>query len=359
MLYAIVIAGGKGERFWPLSRTGLPKQFLSIAGERTMLQNTIDRLHRLIPYEQMFVVTGTAYRSIVEEQIPELPATHVIWEPVGRDTAACIGLAAYKIDALLHTMEDDPQLLIVPADHYVEDEQLFVTRIQQAQAVLEETHAVVTIGIEPTYPETGYGYLEVDKSEQVASGYRVRRFLEKPSRDVAVQLISEDRYYWNSGMFLWHASTIKASIAEYLPELHKGLQIVAPVLWSEDEETVLEQIYPRLPAISVDYGIMEKVNNIYMIPGDFGWNDVGSWGALEHISDRDLDDNVILGNVLNIDTQACIIHSTGQKLIATLGIQDIIIVDTEDITLVCSKDKAQEIKELIKELKKKKWEAYL
>lgn len=354
----IIMAGGKGERFWPLSRTEWPKQFLTISGERSMLQMTVDRLRKLVPLENILIVTHVNYEGIVREQLPELTDDNILLEPVGRDTAACIGLASYKIS------KNNPgsELLIVPADHYVEDESEFLRCIEQGREVLRETRGVVTLGIKPSYPETGYGYMQVsaNEDERVFAGLKVEKFLEKPNRETAEYFLSEPGYYWNSGMFLWHTDTIEDMIFEFLPELNRGLQQILPALGTTDERRVMERVYPRLPAISIDYGVMEKADNIYMIPCDFGWNDVGSWGALDKIVERDDYDNVIQGNVVNIDTHDCIIHSvSGDKLVATLGIQDIIIVDTEDITLVCSKDKAQHIKELLKELKRQKLEAYL
>jgi mannose-1-phosphate guanylyltransferase len=195
--------------------------------------------------------------------------------------------------------------------------------------------------------------------DRILSGFRVERFLEKPNRESAEFFLSQPNYFWNSGMFLWHTGTIQKMIEQFLPDLHKGLDKIRLSFGTAEEQSVLEQVYPRLPAISIDYGVMEKADNIFMIPGEFGWNDVGSWGSLDKISERDMYDNVICGNVVNLDTHDCIIHSKGEKLIATLGIQDMIIVDTEDITLVCSKYRSQHIKELIKELKRQKMEAYL
>ncbi|WP_018130797.1 mannose-1-phosphate guanylyltransferase [Effusibacillus pohliae] len=353
----IVMAGGKGERFWPLSRSQWPKQFLTIAGNRSMLQMTVDRLRKLAPLDRIYIVTNVSYRNIVKLQLPELPEENIFLEPVGRDTAACIGLAACKVAV----RDPNSELLIVPADHYVDDEQAFVDSIQEGRLVLRATRGIVTLGIKPAYPETGYGYMQVSMrtEDRIFSGYKVERFLEKPNRETAEFFIRQPNYYWNSGMFLWHTDTIERMIARFLPDLHKGLETIRPALGSREETAVIEQVYPRLPAISIDYGVMEKADNIHMIPCDFGWNDVGSWGALDKISERDMYDNVIQGNVINLDTHDCIIHSVGGKLIATLGIENMIIVDTEDITLVCSKYRSQHIKDLIQELKRQKLEAYL
>ncbi|MFC4770018.1 mannose-1-phosphate guanylyltransferase [Effusibacillus consociatus] len=353
----IVMAGGKGERFWPLSRSQWPKQFLTIAGERSMLQMTVDRLRKLVPLAQIHIVSHVNYRNIVRMQLPELPEENILLEPAGRDTAACIGLASYKISK----QHPDSELLIVPADHYVVDEEDFVKCLLKGRDVLRATRGIVTLGIKPTYPETGYGYMQVSSrgEDRIFAGFKVERFLEKPNRETAEFFITQPNYFWNSGMFMWHTDTIERMIKRFLPDLHKGLETIRPALGTADEQAILEQVYPRLPAISIDYGVMEKTDNIYMIPCEFGWNDVGSWGALDKISERDMYDNVIQGNVVNLDTHDCIIHSVGDKLIATLGIQDIIIVDTKDITLVCSKYRSQHIKELIKELKRQKMEAYL
>ncbi|BCJ87116.1 mannose-1-phosphate guanylyltransferase [Effusibacillus dendaii] len=356
-LNVIVMAGGKGERFWPLSRMQWPKQFLTIAGNRSMLQMTVDRLRKFVPLSHIHIVSHVNYRDIVRLQLPELPVGNLILEPVGRDTSACIGLAAAKIS----NRQPNSELLVVPADHYVEDEEIFIESIQKGRQVLKRSRGVVTLGIKPSYPETGYGYMQVSEAEydRILHGYKVERFHEKPNRETAETFITKPNLYWNTGMFLWHTNTIRRMIEQYLPDLHHGLEIIRPVLDSSMEQAVLEQVYPRLPAISIDYGVMEKADNIYMVPCDFGWNDVGSWGALDKISERDPFDNVIQGNVINLDTHDCIIHNAGDKLIATLGIQDIIVVDTEDITLVCSKYRSQHIKELIQELKRQKLEAYL
>lgn len=353
----IVMAGGKGERFWPLSRSQWPKQFLTIAGHRSMLQMTVDRLQKLVPLKRIYIVSHRNYRNLVKLQLPELPEDNLLLEPVGRDTAACIGLASYKISE----RNPDSELLIVPADHYVEDEKSFVESVCKGREVLQKTRGIVTLGIKPAYPETGYGYIRASakKEDRIFCGYRVERFFEKPNRETAEQFIRRPDYFWNSGMFLMHSGTVERLIRRFLPDLYKGLETIRPALGTPGEQAVMEQVYPRLPAISFDYGVMEKADNIYMVPCEFGWNDVGSWGALEKIYERDMYDNVIQGNVVRLDTHDCIIHSVGDKLIATLGIQDIIIVDTEDITLVCSKYRSQHIKELIRELKRKKMESYL
>jgi mannose-1-phosphate guanylyltransferase len=351
------MAGGKGERFWPKSRTNLPKQFLNISGNKSMIQQSIARLEKLIDISQIFIVTNELYAELIKAQIPHLPHANIIIEPVGRNTAPCIGLASIIIEDRF----PDSTMIVIPSDHIIENEEGFVQILKTAVEVAQDNSNLVTLGIQPTYPETGYGYIESSdqfKGINELNVHKVNKFVEKPDFETAQSYLESGNFFWNSGIFVWKIETIRAYIKELMPEMHDILETMKTVFDSEDRDAIIRSEFLKMPDQSIDYGIMEKVNNIYVIPCVFGWDDVGSWTALERISDLDENGNVIKGNILNLDTKRCIIESNG-KLIATLGVEDLIIVDTEDVTLICTKDKAQEVKLLLKELRMQKLEQYL
>ncbi|MDF9840206.1 MULTISPECIES: mannose-1-phosphate guanylyltransferase [unclassified Paenibacillus] len=353
----VIMAGGKGERFWPKSRTNLPKQFLNISGNKSMIQQSIARLEKLIDIGQIFVVTNELYAELIKAQIPNLPNENIIIEPVGRNTAPCIGLASIIIEDRF----PDSTMIVIPSDHIIENEEGFVKILETAVEVAQENSNLVTLGIQPTYPETGYGYIESTNEIQSINGlsvHKVNKFVEKPDLGTAQSYLESGNFFWNSGIFVWKIETIRSYIQKLMPEMHDILETMRTVLNSPERDTIIRTEFLKMPDQSIDYGIMEKVNNIYVIPCVFGWDDVGSWTALDRISELDENGNVIKGNILNLDTKHCIIESNG-KLIATLGIENLIIVDTEDVTLICTKDKAQEVKLLLKELRMQKLEQYL
>ncbi|MFF2157541.1 mannose-1-phosphate guanylyltransferase [Paenibacillus chitinolyticus] len=353
---AVIMAGGKGERFWPKSRINLPKQFLNISGNKSMIQQCITRLEKMIPADQIFIVTNELYAELIQAQIPHLPSDNIIIEPVGRNTAPCIGLASIIIEEKF----PNSSMVVIPSDHIIHNEEEFLSIIQTGIQVSEK-NGVVTLGISPNYPETGYGYIETSGNPQRLNNFeihKVNQFVEKPDLEKALQYIEQGNYYWNSGIFIWKIDVIREYIKQHMLDMHEILEIMKTSFLSEERNQVIRREFPKMPDQSIDYGIMEKINDIYMIPCVFGWDDVGSWTALERIDDLDDNGNVIRGNILSLDTKKCIIESNG-KLIATLGVEDLIIVDTEDVTLICRKDKAQEIKTIIKELKIQKLEKYL
>lgn len=353
----VIMAGGKGERFWPKSRTNLPKQFLNISGNKSMIQQSIHRLEKLVDISQIFIVTNELYAELLKAQIPHLPNSNIIIEPVGRNTAPCVGLASIVIEEKF----PDSTMVVIPSDHIIENDEGFVNIIKTAVDVAQEGSNLVTLGIKPTYPETGYGYIESTYDTRQLNELdviKVNKFVEKPDIQTAQSYLQTGNYYWNSGIFIWKVSVIRNYIKELMPNMHDILETMKTGFDSPDRHEVIKTEFAKMPDQSIDYGIMEKVSNIYMIPCVFGWDDVGSWTALERINDLDEDGNVIKGNILNLDTKRCIIESNG-KLIATLGIEDLIIVDTEDVTLICTKDKAQEVKLLLRELRNQKREQYL
>jgi len=354
---AVIMAGGKGERFWPKSRTNLPKQFLNISGNESMLQLTIKRLEKLIPITQIFIVTNELYAELIKAQIPKLPYDNIIIEPVGRNTAPCVGLASIVIEERF----PDSTMVVLPSDHIIHDEDGFLRILNTAFEVAETQRQLVTLGIQPTYPETGYGYIERTDQVQLVNGmdvYKVSQFVEKPDEATARRYLEAGNFYWNSGIFIWKVEVIREHIRKLMPEMHDVLETIKAGFRDGDWRAVIQREFHKMPDQSVDYGIMEKVRDISVIPCVFGWDDVGSWTALERINELDENGNVIRGNILNLDTKRCIIESNG-KLIATLGVEDLIIIDTEDVTLICAKDKAQEIKSLLRELRNQKMDEYL
>ncbi|MGZ9586215.1 mannose-1-phosphate guanylyltransferase [Paenibacillus marinisediminis] len=354
---AVIMAGGKGERFWPKSRTNLPKQFLNISGSKSMIQQCISRLQKFIPVEQVFVVTNELYAELIKAQIPLLPVENIIIEPVGRNTAPCVGLASIIIE----DRYPDSTMVVLPSDHIIKDEDEFLHILETAAEVSQVGKNLVTLGIEPTYPETGYGYIESTNIITPVNGlqvHKVDKFVEKPDLDTATSYLEAGNYYWNSGIFVWRTDVIRGYIQEHMPQVHDLIETMKVAFQDEDRNEVIRREFPKMPDQSIDYGIMEKVKDIYVIPCDFGWDDVGSWTALERINSVDDNGNVIKGNAINIDTSNCILESDG-KLIATLGVNDLIIINTDDITLVCTKDKAQEIKKIIKELRDQEMDQYL
>ena len=350
MISVVIMAGGKGERFWPKSRMNMPKQFLSLTDDgKSMIQHTVERLKGLVDIQNMYIVTNEIYKDLVLEHIPDIPKENIIIEPVAKNTAPCIGLAAIHIAK----KNPDSKMIILPSDHLIKFNEIFIDTLKIALDVVEKGDNLATIGITPNYPETGYGYINFTKGESFkdsANIYEVLGFVEKPNLEKAKEYLTSGEYLWNSGIFVWKASTILKNFKEYLPEIYEGLQKIGESINTEKYEEVLKKEFPNLPSESIDYGIMEKAKNIYVIPGNFGWDDVGSWLSLERINKTNQDGNVITGNVISIKTKNTIIQGS-DKLIATIGLEDIVIVDTDDVTLICHKDNTQEVKEIINNLK--------
>lgn len=352
---ALIMAGGKGERFWPKSRQSLPKQFLSLTNDgKTMIQLTVERILPLVAMEDIYIATNGAYKALVQEQLPDLPCQNILCEPVGRNTAPCIGLGAIHI----HHKYDDAVMFVLPSDHLIKNDALFVETLEHAAKVAEQGGNLVTLGIRPNYPETGYGYIKADKSITVDISYKVERFVEKPDLEKAQTYVASGDYFWNSGMFIWKLSTILENVKEFLPETYEGLLKIGEAIGADNQEDILKAVFPGLPSESIDYGVMEKASDIYLIPGDFGWDDVGSWLAIERIRGVDENHNTITGNVVSLDTKNCTIEAS-DKLIAAVGLDNIIVVDTKDATLICSKDKTNNIKVVLEQLRKQHKDQYL
>ncbi len=346
---AVIMAGGRGERFWPQSRNSRPKQFLSLTADgETMIQKTVKRLSSLVDIEDVFIVTNKNYLGLVQEQLPDLPADNVIAEPAARNTAPCIGLAA---GIIRKKYGDDAIMLVLPSDHLIKFNAMFIDILKQAIKVAEDNKNLVTIGITPTYPETGYGYINFSNNDTEYQGaYEVVRFVEKPDIERAKQYVNSGEYLWNSGMFVWKASSILANIEKYLPDMYNGLVKISGSYGTESFDETLENVFPQLKSESIDFGVMERADDIYTIPGNFGWDDVGSWLALERINPTNEYGNMVKGDVVSINTKNSTIIGD-KKLIATIGLEDVIVVDTDDAILICAKDSSQDVKKVIENLK--------
>lgn len=352
---ALIMAGGRGERFWPKSRKSLPKQFLSLTEDgKTMIQLTIERIRPLVCMEDIFISTNRVYRELVLEQLPEIPPENILCEPVGRNTAPCIGLAAVH----MAKRYDDALMIVLPSDHLIKYNQMFLNVLKESCVIAKKAANLVTIGITPDYPETGYGYIKFRPEESDGNAYAVDCFVEKPDVETAKEYLETEEYLWNSGMFVWKVSTILDNIRTTLPDLYEGLVKIGETLGTEKQEMVLEKIFPDFASISIDYGIMEKAQNIYILPGVFGWDDVGSWLAVDRIRKSNESGNVVSGNIITIHSKNNIIQG-GKKLIAAVGLEGLIIVDTEDATLICEKGSAPDIKMVLENLKICNREEYL
>ncbi len=352
---ALIMAGGKGERFWPKSRQSLPKQFLSLTNDgKTMIQLTVERILPLVSLEDIYIATNTNYKHLVLEQLPGIPAENVLCEPVGRNTAPCIGLGAVHIQRKY----EDAIMIVLPSDHLIKYNDIFTETLANACDVAEINANLVTIGITPNYPETGYGYIKADKNKQLKKTYSVERFVEKPDFNLAKTYVESGDYYWNSGMFIWKLSSILENMKNFMSDTYNGLLKIQAAIKTPEEENVLKNIFPEFVSDSIDYGIMEKASGIYLIPGNFGWDDVGSWLAVERVKGTDDAQNTLTGNVIALNTSHCTIEGK-KRLIAALGLKDLIIVDTDDALLIADKNSAGDIKKILAVLRDTDRENYL
>ncbi len=344
---ALIMAGGRGERFWPRSRQSLPKQFLSLTDDKkTMLQLTVERILPLVAMEDIFIVTNRGYRELVRAQLPELPEGNILCEPVGKNTAPCIGLGAVHIAKKY----GDAVMMVLPSDHLIKYTSLFLNTLTDACEVAEQGGNLVTLGIAPDCPETGYGYIKFQPEQTLGRAFAVEKFVEKPDLETAKAYLASEQYLWNSGMFIWKTSTILDNLQAHLPETYAGLCKIREAIGTPVEEQVLEREFQGFRAESIDYGVMEKARDIYILSGAFGWDDVGSWLAVSRIKRSNELGNVVEGNVVTVDTRDTIIQGGG-KLIAAVGLEDMIVVDSEDALLICEKAHAGDIKKVLENLK--------
>ncbi|MFI5211769.1 MAG: mannose-1-phosphate guanylyltransferase [Ignavibacteria bacterium] len=359
--YAIVMAGGVGARFWPYGTSRLPKQFLPIADSNdTMLQVTLKRLKDIVPIDQVFVITNKQYVDIVKKQLPKIPKDNIIGEPVGRNTAPCIGLASI----ILRQYEEQAKMFVVPADHLIENAEEFTRAVNTGLKFVEEKDAIVTLGIVPSHPETGYGYIQyIEDAFYKAEGsnvdiFRVKTFAEKPTLDVAKVFLESGDFLWNSGMFIFRADTMLIQMENYLPDLYHALQKIEKALHSAKYQSVLEQVFAEIKGISIDYGVMEKAKNVYVIKADLKWSDLGSWDEVFRIRSKDKNNNSIIGENFVKDSHNNLIMSP-KGFVAVIGAEDLIIINSKDGLLICKKDRTQEVKEVVDFLKRKGLSDYI
>lgn len=340
--YGIIMAGGSGTRFWPLSRRALPKQFLNLTGRDIMVNETIDRLFPVIDKENVFVVTSEAHAELTfKEAAGRLTKDHILAEPAARNTAACIGYAAMEIVKKY----GDGVMGIMASDAYIKDEEEFRRVLECAICEAEKADKLVTIGIKPYFPATGYGYIK----RKAADCLDVEEFVEKPDLETAKQYLATGNYLWNSGMFIWKASVILKQLEKLLPDVYACLVEIGQSMGTEREKETIAEIYPKIPKISIDYGIMERADDVIVLEGDFGWNDVGSLDAIQTLHEPDENGNVVCGENVSLDVKDCISYSSG-KLVALVGVENLIVVETKDTVLVCDKNRAQDVKKIVEQL---------
>ena len=358
-MYAVIMAGGKGTRFWPKSREKMPKHLLDIGAEGTIIQETVNRIGPLAPQENTLVVTGLSHADELMRQLPGIARQNILIEPVGRNTAPCIGLAA------LHIQQRSPDgvMVVLPADHLIAETARFRHILSIAAETARQGDCLVTIGIKPTGPETGYGYLEQGSLKETIRGeniYKVTSVREKPALKQAKAFLKKGRFFWNSGIFIWRVGAILEAIKKWLPDLYVGLSEIKSALGTKKEKEVIGRVYKGLTPVSIDYGVMEKAENVLLVRGDFGWSDVGSWDALWEISDKDDHGNSanMKGTFVGLNTTNSLIHSSG-KLVALVGVEDLIVVETGDALLVCRRSRSQDVKKVVEILEEKNMKEFL
>ncbi len=353
----LIMAGGSGTRFWPLSRRRYPKQALKLVGDKEMINLTIDRCNPLIDGKDMHIITNEEQVQLLTGIVGErLPEDNIFAEPCARNTAPCILYSVLK----LQKRYGDVVVCVLSADHYIKDEAEFRKQLQYAASYAAQHEVIVTMGIVPTFPSTGYGYIKKgSKLEFDTDIYKVERFVEKPDLETAQSYLDDGGYLWNSGMFVFRTSTILDSFKRYMPDMYEAISPLEAVIDTDEEMKLLPEIYPKLEKISFDYGIMEHESRVVVIPGDFGWSDVGTWESLEDIRPADEDGNIVSGQHVGIDTKNCVIYGDGKQLIATIGLSNVVIVSTKDALLVCPQDRVQDIRDLVDKIEKEKGEEYL
>ncbi|QDT03902.1 Mannose-1-phosphate guanylyltransferase [Rubripirellula lacrimiformis] len=358
MLHAVIMAGGSGTRFWPASRRLVPKQLLALSGQRTMIQSTVDRLGDLIPPSRQMIVTNKILVDAVREQLPQLPAENVVGEPCKRDTAPCVGLAA----ALVQHKDPDGTMAVMPSDHVIASPGKFQAALAAAEQLIEEDPTrIVTFGIKPTYPAESFGYIQAAEPIGAAHGetadgisaYKVKQFREKPDHETAESYLKAGTYFWNSGIFLWRASTILDAMQAKVPAISERIAAIAASMGTDSYEETLEREFTAIKGTSIDYAVMESYDNVVMIEAPFPWDDVGSWQALSRLNEPDADDNTVVGSHVGIDTKGSIIMTQPGHTVVTIDVEDLIVVQTADATLVAPKHAEERVREAVKALEER------
>lgn len=343
------MAGGIGSRFWPFSRAKEPKQFLDILGTgKTLIQQTVERFDDVIPFENIYVVSNVEYKSLIMEQLPFLKEHQVLLEPVGRNTAPCIAYGVNKISI----RNENANIVVCPSDHVILNEKKFQNTILEAIDYVKDSDSLLTLGIHPSRPDTGYGYIQFIENEEHVK--KVKTFTEKPDLELAKTFLESGDFLWNSGMFIWNAKSIDAALKKYLPEVAEIFEEGKNLYFTDGETPFIQKAYSHCKNISIDYGVMEKASNVYVLPSDFGWTDLGTWKSLYEIRKKNTDGNVIIGNVMLSETKNCVIKSDADKLLVVDGLDDYIIVQHEDAVLICRKEEEQKVKNFVREIRQQK-----
>jgi mannose-1-phosphate guanylyltransferase len=353
-LFAVIMAGGVGSRFWPRSKEKSPKQLLRIFGQNSMIQDTVDRLKGLVDNENIYVITNKIQKPEIVTQLNHIPNENIIEEPFGRNTAACIGLAS----VIIEKKDKDAVTLILPADHIIKNIDVFHATLNNAARFAYETKGLVTIGIPPGRPETGYGYIQIDDKSVADNIFKVLTFAEKPNYATAVRFIESGDFMWNSGMFIWRADVILKEIKDYLPDLFEGLETIRMDIGNPNYEKTLFNVYGKLRSISIDYGIMEKSKQVFLIKGEFSWSDVGSWEEVYQLTEKNNEGNALNGKIYTDRTIESYIYSP-DKFTAVIGVENLIIINTDDSLLICRRDHCQDVKKIVDHLKINKMSEYL
>ena len=355
--YVAIMAGGIGSRFWPMSRTAYPKQFLDVLNTgKTLIQWTYERYTQFIPAENIYIVTSEEYVSIVEKQLPNLPKENILAEPSKKNTAPCIAYISFKL------AQKDPQatFVVAPSDHLILEQDNFQKIVNQSLDFVSNIKALATLGIKPTNPNTGYGYIQYEGLEVSKGVYKVKTFTEKPTGEIAESFLASGDFLWNAGIFAWKASTIIAAFEKYQPEMFELFDGEKANFNTASEKQSIQKIYPQCVNISIDIAIMEKADNVYVIPASFGWSDLGTWNSAYEAMEKDYFANAVASdNVIVIDATKCMINAPKDKLVVVQGLDDFIVVDTKDVLLICSKEKEQSIKEYVAEVKRHKGDKYI
>jgi len=360
--FCVIMAGGVGSRFWPLSRIPRPKQFLDVLGTgRSLLQQTFDRYVAICPPENIFVVTNESYKELVEEQLPLMNRENILLEPMRRNTAPCIAYANFRIKSI----NPNAMVIVAPADHLILKEAEFHRVIRKALDFTEKNDALLTLGIKPNRPETGYGYIQIQADptrniHSITDVVKVKTFTEKPNIEMAKIFLQSGEFYWNSGMFIWSLKSIMASMKTNLPEIIQSFEKGESNFGTPEEKDFIRKTYSECKSISIDYGVMEKADNVYVLGTEIGWSDLGTWGSLYENSEKDKNNNAVIGkNIKVYNTKNCIVNASGKKLVVLEGIEDCIVVETDDVLMICNKQNEQNIRQIVNAVELEMGENYI
>ena len=355
--YVAIMAGGIGSRFWPLSRTAHPKQFLDILGTgKTMIQQTYDRFAKFIAPENIYVVTLKEYINEVQKQLPQLPHENIVAEPSRKNTAPCIAYISFKL------LNKDPKasLIVAPSDHLILDDTKFAELCKKGLDFVNHMNAFITIGVQPTSPNTGYGYIQHDAIQAAPDFFKVKTFTEKPNLELAKTFVASGDFLWNAGIFIWKVDRIIDGLEQYEPELYELFAAEKDKFNTPEEDEAVNEIYPQCTNISIDVAVMEKASNVFVMPASFGWSDLGTWNSAWENMQKDYLENAVTGkNVMIMEANRCVVHAPDNKLVLLQGLEDFIIVDTKDVLLICKKENEQDIKDYVAEVKRNKGDKHL